>query len=339
MENENHEHYEHHEHHVQKKENPYSIPLAIVVAAAIISGSYYLSNKNAAGRVVASKNTVQNTQTQVSALEEAVIPSEGVVLPVTWGDLGIQLTKNGTIDSQKFQSMYESRGQFTEEEKRLLLASDNGKLKITKENAGYILNLLWALGLANNNPILDSGEMVDPRYGGAGNFASTGGWTIAVGSAMNHYSKHSMIPLTAEQQALVDRVSRNIYRPCCGNSTHFPDCNHGMAMLGLLELMASQGVSEQDMYKAALSVNSYWFPDTYMTILQYMKEKGIAWTDASPKEILGATYSSGQGFARIAAQVTQPTQSSQSGGGCGVDSGSQAPVAAPAPRQQSGCGI
>ena len=336
MENENHEE---HLHYVHKKQADYSIPLAIVVASVLIASTWlYTSRRNNPSQVVAQKNVAQKVQ--VSALEEAVAPTEGVVLPVTWGDLGLQLTKNGTIDAQKFQSMYESRGQFTEEEKRLLLNSNNGKLKITKENSGYILNLLWALGLANSNPILDNGEMVDPRYGGAQNFASTGGWTIAVGSAMNHYSKHAMIPLTAEQQALVDKVSRNIYRPCCGNSTHFPDCNHGMAMLGLLELMASQGVSEQEMYKAALTVNSYWFPDTYMTILEYMKEKGISWDDtSSPKMILGADYSSGRGFANIASQVKTQTQSSQSGGGCGVDSGSQAPVAAPAPRQQSGCGI
>ena len=59
---------------------------------------------------------------------------------------------------------------------------------------------------------------------------------------MNHYSMHRFIVLTPEQQALVEKVSKGIYRPCCGNSVYFPDCNHGMAMLGLLELMASQGV-------------------------------------------------------------------------------------------------
>jgi len=48
-----------------------------------------------------------------------------------------------------------------------------------------------------------------------------------------------------------------------------------MAMLGLLELMAAQGVGEEEMYKAALAVNSYWFPDTYLTIAEYMQNKGI----------------------------------------------------------------
>ena len=103
--------------------------------------------------------------------------------------------------------------------------------------------------------------MTDPKYGGAGNFASTGGWTLAQGDVMNHYSMHSFITLTPEQQVLVEKISKEIFRPCCNNSTYFPDCNHGMAMLGLLELMASQGTSEAEMYKIAKEVNSYWFPE------------------------------------------------------------------------------
>lgn len=121
------------------------------------------------------------------------------------------------------------------------------------------LNLLWALGLSNKNEILEKGEMVDPRYGGPQNFASTGGWTLAKGSAMDHYSMHSYFDLTQEEQERVDSVSREIYRPCCSNSAHFPDCNHGMAVLGLLEFLASQGANESEMRSAALAANDYWF--------------------------------------------------------------------------------
>ena len=251
----------------------------------------------------------------LSNLEEEVLPSQGVILPVVWGDLGIQLVNNGTIDAEKFKAIYESKGQFSDEYKKLLLGQNNSKIKITKDNASYILNLFWALGLANKNSILEEGEMMNPIYGGAENFASTGGWTLAKGNSMDHYSRHSLIKLTSEQQALVDKVSRGIYRPCCGNSTHFPDCNHGMAMLGLLELMASQGINEQDMWKTALIVNSFWFPDTYLTIATYMKDKGVNWQDVNPQEILGINYSSAQGYKNISSQVVQP-QRQQSG--CGV---------------------
>jgi len=325
------------------KNSPYATPIAIVIVGVMLSGAVFYGLRNPV-----KETPLQKAQAQVSALEEAVLPSEGVVLPASWGDLGVQLVNSGTIDADKFKAIYEQRGAFTDEYKNLLLGNNNGQIKITRENSGYYLNLFWALGLANKNPILDTGEMMDLKYGGAGNFASTGGWTIAKGNSMDHYSKHAFITLTLEQQALVDKVSRGIYRPCCGNSVHFPDCNHGMAMLGLLELMASQGASEQDMWKTALVVNSYWFPDTYLTIATYMKEKGIEWKNVNPQEMLGANYSSGQGFANIASQVIKPA-SSQSAGGCGVErpaaevDGIEAvPVetsSTPAPKRQSGCGI
>ena len=237
-------------------------------------------------------------------------------LPVVWGDMGSEMIKSGVIDANKFEAIYQGRGGLNAQEKELLYGMSNGRLKINSENSGIILNLLWALGLGNKNNILENGEMTDPQYGGAGNFASTGGWTIASGNPMDHYSRHLFVVLTADQQALVDRVSRNIYRPCCGNSTHFPDCNHGMAMLGLLELMASQGVSENDMYKYALKVNEFWFPDNYATIDAYLKTQGRSLETADPKEILGAEYSSITGYQNILKLVTSPVNRNE--GSCGV---------------------
>ena len=265
-----------------EKNTSYAVPVAIVIAGLLFSGTMLYSSKNPPAQT---QTPAQDTR--VSALEEAVLPSAGVVLPMTWGNMGSQLVSTGAIDAVRFKQLYLDGGVFSDEYKNLLTGTQNGKLKITKENAGYLLNLFWALGLASKNPVLDAGEMRDPAYGGAENFASTAGWTMAKGDAMNHYSKHVFFTLTPQQQALVDKVSRGIYRPCCGNSTHFPDCNHGMAMLGLLELMASQGANEQDMWKAALAVNSYWFPDTYLTIAAYMQNKGIAWKDVQPQEMLG----------------------------------------------------
>ncbi|HEY4495859.1 MAG TPA: hypothetical protein VJC04_00675, partial [Candidatus Paceibacterota bacterium] len=273
----------------KEKNNPYAIPIAIVIAGAMLSGSWLYISQNPPNKISGEKNqkipTAQNVS--VSALEEIVLSSTGVILPVSWGDLGAKLVSVGAIDGVRFKALYDERGQFTKEYESLLTGNNTNKLKINKDNAGYLLNLFWALGLASRNQILDSGEMTNPRYGGAGNFASTGGWTMAQGNPMDHYSRHKFFNLTPEQQALVEKVSKGIYRPCCNNSTHFPDCNHGMAMLGLLELMASQGASEQEMWKAALAVNSYWFPDTYLTIATYMKNKSVEWKDVKPEEILG----------------------------------------------------
>lgn len=89
-----------------------------------------------------------------------------------------------------------------------------------------------------------------------------------------------------------------------------------MAMLGLLELMASQGVGEEEMYKIALKINSYWFPDTYLTIAKYFQNRGVAWKDVKPQEILGQNYSSATGYQKILAAVEPPQN--RGGGGCGV---------------------
>ena len=308
------------------------LSVALIFSSALIAGALIYSAGLKA--VNAPASLVNAPKSQSNFIAEEIIPKNGVELPVKWGNFGKQLVESGAIDANKFETLYNQRGGLNNEDKNLLYGENNGNLKITSENSGYLLNLLWAFGLANKNEILENGPMTDSQYGGAGNFASTGGWTMSQSDTMNHYGKHQFINLTNEQQSLVKRVSKNIYRPCCGNSTYFPDCNHGMAMLGLLELMAFQGVSEEEMYRAALQVNAYWFPDTYLTIAQYLNAKGIDWQEASPKEILGVGFSSISGYRRILDSVDAKAQ--PQGSGCGVDA---------APQQQnqqkggSGCGV
>ncbi|MBI1985007.1 MAG: hypothetical protein HYS60_02795 [Candidatus Wildermuthbacteria bacterium] len=262
---------------------------------------------------ITKKASIPLTQVQ---LESMVLPADGILLPIVWDDLGKQMLDSGVIDQEKFESIYGQRGGLDEYEQSLLSEEFSGSIVMTQENSGFLLNLFWAFGLANKNDILEQGPMMDARYGGAENFASTGGWTLSQGSVMEHYSRYSFVVLSQEQQALVENVSKNIYRPCCNNPTYFPDCNHGMAMLGLLELMAGQGVSEEEMYRVALQVNSYWFPDTYLAIAQYLDSKGIDWNKTSPKELLGYNFSSASGYRQILSQITPPSQGSS--GGCGI---------------------
>jgi len=257
------------------------LPAASILAGALLSAATIYKGQSGPLQQQAIATDV--------AQKSPVVLSESETLPIIWGDLGARLVASGTIDGARFKTLY---------------GADEKDLTMTKDNAGLILNLFWALGLGNKNAILDSGEMADRRYGGAGNFASTGGWTLAQGDPMDHYSMHMFIDLTPEEQALVDKVSRGIYRPCCNNSTHFPDCNHGMAMLGLLELMASQGASESVMWRTALAVNSFWFPDAYEAIAGYMQTKGIEWKTVDPQQALSAGYSSASGLARVMAETT-----------------------------------
>lgn len=225
----------------------FNIPVAIVIASIILSGTWVYTQKSA----IDNKATVFQGESHENE----------TTLPVKWGDLGVKMIDVGVIDAEKFELLYSRRGGLPEDMKKLLYGKNNGKLKISAENSGIILNLLWALGLGNKNGILENGPMMNARPDGAAGYASTAGWVLAKGDPMEHYSRHPFIVLTRDQQALVERVSKNVYRPCCSNSTYFPDCNHGMAMLGLLELMASQGADEKEMYDVAKKVNAYWFPE------------------------------------------------------------------------------
>ncbi len=292
------------------------IPLLLVVAVgAFIMGASYNFNFSVSRKPLISQLFAPKPTPIPVVDENQVLPKGGIVLPIIWKDLGMQLIKLGVINRAKFDELYAQRGGLGEDAK-LLDSADNTSIRITPQNSNLILNLLWAFGLANKNSALDTGPMVDKQYGGAGNFASTGGWTLAKGDAMAYYSKYRLVPLTVEQDELVAQVAKNIYRPCCDNSTYFPDCNHGMAMLGLLQLLAANNVSESDMYKVALQVNAYWFPDTYLTLAKYFATQNIPWDKVNPKEVLGATYSSSSGYRQILSKV-QPASGS-GGAGCGV---------------------
>ena len=232
-----------------------SLEISILLSSLIIVAALFYTSGTTAKKSDQNKTVAQNGKTAKVPEEnysQKVIPEDGVVLPAKWGDLGAKMASVGVIDKAKLEELYAGRGGLSDEGRNLLEGLDNGYLKITPENSGFVLNLLWALGLGNKNEILDNGPMTDKKYGGAGRFASTGGWTLADGDPMSHYSKHRFMVLTPEQQALAEKVSKGIYRPCCGNSVYFPDCNHGMAMLGLLELMASQGALEEEMYTRRL---------------------------------------------------------------------------------------
>lgn len=271
--------------------------IAIFLAGLVLGLSLGVKIPNSLVAVVSGgKNDEQS-------LEKLILPETGFRLPVQWGSLGEALVQAGVIDEAKFN--------FGE------VLRNPGFIQITAENAHAVLNMLWALGLSNKNEILEKGPMQDSQYGGAKNFASTGGWTLGQGDALTHYSRHQFFTLTEEQQTLVERVSKNIYRPCCNNSTFFPDCNHGMAMLGLLELMAAQGVGEEEIYKTALRANSFWFPETYLTIAKFLQSKGIGWERTDPKEILGNNFSSASGYQQVFNAVT-PVKKRQGGGSCGA---------------------
>ncbi len=214
-----------------------------------------------------------------------VVPGEITLPPLYWGDIGPKLVSSGVIDVVKLE---EATGGLSEEEKAVLKGDYKGEIKIEEEQAYFLLNTFWALGLVQKSQVLSQGPM--GNYEDVAYLASTGGWSVGKDGAGDYYlNKHQILNLTNEQEKLVYEVASNTYRPCCDNPTLFPDCNHGAALLGALELAASQGYNEEQLYALALKLNSLWFPGEYQGIVK-------KFPNLAPREALSAKYSSYSGW-------------------------------------------
>lgn len=275
--------------------------------------------------IISEKQTAGQSSPETAAVMSKINPPEGYELNATFGDIGPQMVEMGVIDKDKFIDTYKQANQpLTDEQLEILTKGSDKKIKITPENSYFLLNFFWAFGLANQSKILTEGEMVKSGgIEGAGNFASTGGWTLnKSGNAMDYYAKKAIVPLTDDQEKLAKEVADNTFRPCCGNSTGFPDCNHGMALLGIYELMAAQGATQSEMYEAGKYFNSFWFPTNAFDAALYFKNKeGKEFEDVDGKTFLSNDIFSAFGAQNIkkwlvdnSIQQEPPSQ----GGGCGV---------------------
>lgn len=246
---------------------------------------------------------------------------DNVNLGVSLKDTIVKLVEAGAIDKEKFLQLYEKRGGLAKEELALLDGPSDKTLILTQANSGLLLNLLWPLGIANKTNVLEQGPMGTQYKDTVGNFASTGGWTMGTVEGGKLFNRFDIITLSPKEEVLVKEIAENIYRPCCGNSTYFPDCNHGAAMLGFIELAVSQGMPKEEIYKKALALNSLWFPQTYAELGVYFQiKKNTPWAKVDPKEVLGINYSSGQGYVAISKELQADglIPKVEGGGGCGV---------------------
>jgi hypothetical protein len=185
-------------------------------------------------------------------------------------------------------------------QKELLYTASNEPIVIDYQNARFVLNFFWALGLVNQNPILTEGPMMQQSEGDIGRFASTGGWTLGHHPATELYASAPLITLTSEQQARLEEVAFNVYRPCCNNHTAFADCNHGMAMLGLLELLASQDATVDEMFAAAKAVNGFWFPQQVVETAVFFKATmNLDYADVDSRLATGREVFSGSGYSQV----------------------------------------
>ncbi len=253
-----------------------------------------------------------------------VIPPKGFQSKISLKDAVVKIVNEGIIDEKKFIDMYENRGGLPNELKEVLSNPSNKPILLTKENANYYINLLWPIGLANYMETNKSSPVNSENGKSLFKFASTGGWTLGrEKNGGSYFNKFKIVELTSEEERLVVRVAENTYRPCCGNSTFFQDCNHGSALLGLLQLGASQGLTEEELYREALAFNSFWFTQTYIETALYFKLiKNIDWENVDPKVVMSKDFSSSGGWRKnVKAEIAKFSNiipPAKGGVGCGV---------------------
>src|SRR3989344_681089 len=259
-----------------------AIPLYLVVILIIESSAavglfeYYLMKRNFNNQIAALYQKTKSPEEFVQILKQQVVPQQGYILSVKWNDIGKQLISSGVIDKVKYAELF-AQDSFAKEQMKYLNNPSGNHMMISEKNSRFMVNTLWALGLVNKNPILSEGAM--KTYGNKDPmaYASTGGWNLGSKPTSQLYSSQEIIKLTPQQQEIVKKIAQNIYRPCCGNPTSFPDCNHGMAALGYIELAVKQGLSERQIYKDVLALNSFWFPQQYVELAAYLDKQGAKW--------------------------------------------------------------
>lgn len=305
-----------------------------IIAILFISGFLFASNfrteessikENYSGTLLDS-NQSQSKEINTTKLYAQVVPPEGIAFPGTWKNIGPKLIASGVIDLEKFRTLYKSSDRpLTEEQIAFFTEGSNETIYMTPENAHFILNTLWALGLVNKNNLFIEGLMGQyVENGQASNFASTGGWYLGTKPGGELLNSAEIIKLAPKQQLIVERVATNSYRPCCNNPTSFPDCNHGVAALGLAELLASQGATEEQIMEAVKAANSIWFSRQYLELAVYFKAtEGKDWKEVDPWVIVSQKYSSSSGWGKMHKKLQemgmlQRASGNGSGSSCGV---------------------
>jgi len=226
-----------------------------------------------------------------------MVPTRGVKTQVAFRDSLQKVIAGGALDPGKLRANYGTSGGAPAWLEGLLVKPSSEPIVFSLETAPHLLNLLWPIGLSTKTKFNETSPV---NTSNLPNLASTAGWTLGhEENGAAYFNKVAALQLTDEQEERVRQVATTTFRPCCDNSTLLQDCNHGSALLGLLELGASQGLSVDDLYWLALVANSHWFPAQYAkTALHLALFEGVIWHDADPRLILGPQFSTLTGWQR-----------------------------------------
>jgi hypothetical protein len=250
----------------------------------------------------------------LQAVLERTAPAAGFQSRIALGDTLPRLVAAGVLDPEKLAAAYASRAVVPHHGLADLLVARlphpaevsapslapellnslrwpaTRPITLDRDNAAFYLMALWPVGLANRMRANERSPINGPYLE---RFASTSGWIL--GGERNgaaYFNRYPIVPLSPEQEARVVRVAETVYRPCCDNSSFYQDCNHGSAMLGLIELGVAQGLGERELYREALMFNAYWFAENYAKTALYFKLfRALDWAEVDPEVATSYPYS------------------------------------------------
>ncbi len=260
-----------------------------------------LGVSNSSGPVPITKIThMAHPPIDTVALMKVINPANGFQLPVAYASIGPKLIESGTIDLARFQLDYQKNGwTLSNREIEILTHGSQEPITISQKNKDFLFRLFWAIGLTNQNTILNR-ETIQANGLKMEDMSSISAWKLSKKPALELFSRGNIVSLSPDQQSRVEEIARAVYLPCCDNPALFADCSHGMAMLGLLELMGSQGASTDAMFSAAKQVSAFWFPQQTQEKAIFMIATQLKdYSAVESRTLLSADYSSAKGFQQL----------------------------------------
>ncbi|HLC59692.1 MAG TPA: hypothetical protein VJH34_04160 [archaeon] len=270
----------------------FEVPLLAVLSLVVLAAGFLIyqtipipmliGQVSTTGASTMTGMTHDSNSLDAQAIVNEVTPPEGITIDAVWGNVVQDMIKAGALDPNKLANLLASKygQQITPEMYKILTTPNlNEKITINSNNAVFMMYVFGMMAKHNDNPIIHNSPWTIPNI-----FSEAGrdGWGDV-----------NLISLTSDQQSLAQYIADNAYRPCCGQPTSKPDCTHGFSLLGLIELMASQGFDKSEIYKASLAFNSYWFPSNYIFDALYFKTaENKDWNQVDAEKVMGRDYSS-----------------------------------------------
>ncbi len=237
--------------------------------------------------------------TSLNILANEVYPAGGFVLPVKWGDIVKGLINLGVLnETALIDAVLESNQTLTRYEAGIMSGTYNGYIHTNASDSEFVLLVLWSLGISNNNTIITKGPL--STYGNPDQYASTGGY-LPLGKL--EIGRLNLVNLTSEQQSEAVDVAAGTFRPCCDNPAMFPDCNHGAAELALIEMMASQGFNESQMFVVLQEFLSEYYPQNMFEVGVVYASHGINFSSVPANMAVGRTLFSASGSQNVGSYI------------------------------------